>query len=235
MAHKEFGMKVWIVLCPNIIPIDDYARRMPFEQRPYYGADLHIDPADPQAVDAMLVRRERLLKPLAEMDGLVVIDSDPGGYPNSTNKEFVNLLIRHRRLLDRLRPEAIELVYWCWAGWQAYARYYATGQFVWGPEKEFLETLTMLKEQNPEPWGLARGLEYAQKLGLQSKVINFNYGAIELEPVFPITNFGRHAGGDAYTGRPRDGPARDPGQRPDALCPIARHVRVLSRRKQDCR
>ncbi len=198
VAHKEFGMKVWIILCPNIIPIDDYARRVTFEQRPYYGADFHINPADPQAVDAMMVRRERLLKPLAEMDGVVIIDSDPGGYPNSTNKEFVNLLVRHRRLLDRLRPEAIELVYWCWAGWAAYCRYYATGKFGEGTEKEFLETLTLLKEQNPEPWGLARGLEYAQKLGLQSKVINFSYGAIELEPVFPITNFGPHAGGDPY-------------------------------------
>jgi len=197
-AHKEFGMKVWIILCPNVTPIDDFARRVPFETRPYYGADLRVNPADPQAMDAMMARREPLLKPLAEMDGLVIIDSDPGGYPNSTNKEFVNLLVRHRRLLDRLRPEAIELVYWCWAGWAAYCRYYATGEFTEGTEKEFLETLTMLKEQNPEPWGLARGLEYAQKLGLQSKVINFNYGAIEGEPVFPITNFGPHAIGDPY-------------------------------------
>jgi hypothetical protein len=198
VAHREFGMKVWIILCPNIVPIDDYARRVTFEQRAYYGADFHINPADPQAVDAMMVRREQLLKPLAAMDGLVVIDSDPGGYPNSTNKEFVSLLMRHRRLLDQLRPEAIELVYWCWAGWAAYCRYYATGKFSEGNEKEFLETLTMLKDQNPEPWGLARGLEYAQKLGLQSKVINFAYGAIEGEPVFPITNFGPHAIGDPY-------------------------------------
>ena len=198
VAHKEFGMKVWIILCPNIIPIDDYARRVTFENRAYYGADFHINPADPQAVDAMMVRRERLLKPLAEMDGLVMIDSDPGGYANSTNKEFVDLLMHHRRLLDRLRPEAIELVYWCWAGWAAYCRYFATGKIVEGTEKEFIETLTMLKEQNPEPWGLARGLEYAQKLGLQSKVINFAYGAIEGEPVFPITNFGPHLIGDPY-------------------------------------
>ncbi len=198
VAQKQFGMKVWVVIAPNVVPIDDFAGRVSFENRLYYAADLRVNPADPQAVDAMMARCQQLLKPLAAMDGLVVIDSDPGGYPNSTNREFVNLLVRHRRLLDRLRPGAIELVYWCWAGWQAYARYYATGQFAWGAESEFIETLTMLKEQNPEPWGLARGLEYAQKLGLQSKVINFSYGAIELEPVFPITNFGRHAGGDAY-------------------------------------
>ena len=149
-------------------------------------------------MDALMARREPLLKPLAAMDGLVIIDSDPGGYHNSTNKEFVDLLVRHRHLLDRLRPGGIELVYWVWAGWQAYARYYSTGEFAWETEPEFLETLTLLKERNPEPWGIANGLEYATKLGLQSKVISFNYGAIELEPSFPMTNFGPHAGGDPY-------------------------------------
>ena len=149
-------------------------------------------------LDDLIARREILLEPLGEMDGLVIIDSDPGGYPGSTNKEFVDILTRHRRLLDKLRPGKIELVYWVWAGWQAYARFHETGDITQGTEAEFLETLTMLKEKNIEPWGLARGLEYAQKLGLESKVINFDYGAIELEPVFPMTNFGPHAGGDPY-------------------------------------
>jgi hypothetical protein len=198
MAHRDFGMKAWIILCPNLIPIDDYARRATFEKRSYYSSYINLNPADSRAMDAMMARREPLLKPLAAMDGLVIIDSDPGGYPNSTNKEFVDLLIRHRQFLDRLRPQGIELIYWAWAGWQAYGRFHATGDFAWGLESEFVETLSMLKEKNPEPWGIARGLEYAQKLGLQSKVINFNYGSIELEPVFPMTNFGTHAGGDPY-------------------------------------
>jgi hypothetical protein len=198
MAHHEFGMKAWIILCPNLIPIDAYARRANFEDRSYYGAYIAVNPADSQAMDAMMARRESLLKPLAEMDGLVVIDSDPGGYPNSTNKEFVDLLIRHRHLIDRLRPHRIELIYWIWSGWQECGRYYATGECTWGTEAEFLETLSQLKQHNPEPWGIARGLEYAQKLGLESKVINFNYGALELEPTFPMTNFGPHTGGDPY-------------------------------------
>ena len=172
---------------------------MSFEHRLYYAADLRVNPADPQAVDAMMARRERLLKPLAAMDGLVVIDSDPGGYP-----EFDE---------QRVRQSARSAIGACSIAFAPERSSWSTGA---GPagrptpattppasslgerRSEFLETLTMLKEQNPEPWGLARGLEYAQKLGLQSKVINFSYGAIELEPVFPITNFGRHAGGDAY-------------------------------------
>jgi hypothetical protein len=198
MAHKDFGMKVWIVMAPNIVSVNDYARRLNFEKRSYYGSALSINPADSQAMDAMMTRRAALLKPLAGMDGLVIIDSDPGGYPHSTNREFVDLLMRHRRVLDRIRPEAIELIYWVWAGWQSYARFFATGNFAWGTEQEFLETLSMLKEQNPEPWGIASGLGYAQKMGMQSRVINYNYGSIEPEPSFPMTNFGLHPGGDPY-------------------------------------
>jgi hypothetical protein len=198
MAHREFGMKVWIVLCPNIVSNDGYARRATFENRSYFGSDLWVDPADRRAMDGMMTRREPLLKPLAAMDGLVIIDSDPGGYPNSSNMEFVDLLVRHRHLLDQLRPGAIELVYWIWSGWKACGRYYVTGNPIEGTEPEFLETLSLLKERNPEPWGLARGFEYAKKLGLESRVINFNYGAVELEPSFPMTNFGSHRGGDPY-------------------------------------
>ena len=198
MAHREFGMKAWVILCPNNIPLDEYARRSTFENRSFSGSELRIDPADPQAMDDLIARRELLLKPLSEMDALVIIDSDPGGYPNSTNKEFVDLLIRHRKILDRLRPGAIELIYWVWSGWGACGRILATGEGTDGTESDFLETLAMLKERNPEPWGLARGLEYAKKLGLQSKVINFDYGAIECEPAFPMTNLGVHRGGDPY-------------------------------------
>jgi hypothetical protein len=191
-AHQEFHMKVWICLCANIVPIDEHAGRVPFERRHSFYADARVDPADAKAVDAMMLRRETLLAPLAQADALMIIDSDPGGYPNSTNQQFVDLLMRHRRLLDRLRP-GVELIYWMWAGWPAYARYYATGSFAWGTENEFLEALTLLKQRNPEPWGLARGLEYARPLGLESKVINLNYGAIEGEPSFPMTNFGGNA------------------------------------------
>jgi hypothetical protein len=43
----------------------------------------------------------------------------------------VALLEAHRRLFDRLRP-GIELVYWMHAGWEAYCRFYQTGEIAWG-------------------------------------------------------------------------------------------------------
>ena len=178
----------------------------------------------------MLTWREKLLKPFRQADAVVFIDSDPGGYPHSTNKEFVGLLMRYRQLFDKLRPGGIELVYWSWAGWPAYGRYYATGNFAPGTEQEFVEAFTMLKERNPEPWGLAPSgsAAYAQKVGLQSRVINFNYNAIEEDPVFPMTNFG---GSVAY-GAGDLGTAGGSGQRPDPLSPVAEHLRLRPRSRR---
>jgi hypothetical protein len=195
LAHHEFGMKVWIALCPNVAAIDEYAARVPFEKRHFFYADRRVNPADGPAMDAMMAWREELLRPLAQADAVSIIDSDPGGYPNSTNQEFVDLLLRHRRLLDKLRPGGIELIYWMHFGWPAYCRWYATNEFAPGTKQEFAEVLSLLKQHNPEPWGLATmgRSEYPRNAGVESKVISFNYGTIEGEPSFPMTNYGGEA------------------------------------------
>jgi hypothetical protein len=202
-AHHDFQMKVWIAQCPNVAAIDAAAAKTPFEKRHFFYCDRRVNPADAKDVDAMMAQFERVFAPLAQADGVTIIDSDPGSYPNSSNAEFVELLMRYRRVFDKLRPGRIEMLYWLWAGWPAYGRWYAGKDFAWGTDAEFTEILTALKQRNPEPWGLARGLELAQKLGLESKVINLNYGAIEGEPSFPMTNFG---GQGAYNAGRNMGP-----------------------------
>jgi hypothetical protein len=202
-AHHDFHMRVWIAQCPNVAAIDAAAAKVPFEKRHFFYCDRRVNPADGKEMDAMMAQFERVFAPLAEADGVMIIDSDPGSYPNSTNAEFVELLMRYRRVFDKLRPGRIELLYWMWAGWPAYGRWYAGKPFAWGTDAEFLEVLRALKERNPAPWGLARGLGLARKLGLESKVINLNYGAIEGEPSFPMTNFGGQA---AYDGGRNMGP-----------------------------
>ena len=196
-AHHEFHMTVWIAQCPNVAAIDAAAAKVPFEKRHFFYCDRRVNPADAKDVDALMAHFEHVFTPLAQADGVVIIDSDPGSYPNSTNAEFVELLMRYRRVFDKLRPGRIELLYWMWAGWPAYGRWYAGQTFAWGTDAEFREVLTALKERNPAPWGLARGLELAKQLGLESKVINLNYGAIEGEPSFPMTNFGGRGAYDA--------------------------------------
>jgi hypothetical protein len=201
MLHNEFGMRVYVVICPNI-HFRRNAARATFETRHYYWSDETIDPADPAALSSLVAWREKLMRPLAKVDGVAIIDSDPGGWPGSTNADFVHLLAEHRKMLDRVRP-GIELIYWMHAGWQGWSRFYETGKLALGTPEEQLDVLTRVKELNPEPWGIANGLPYAEKLGIASKVVRFNYGLIEGEPSFPMTNFG---GENAYKGAGDAGP-----------------------------
>lgn len=195
--HAELGMRVYIALCPNVGVRDDDALRATFEARHFFQCDTRIDPGDPKAVADLLRRREVTLGRLRGADGVVIIDSDPGGYPGSTNAEFVELLASHRRLLDRLRP-GIELVYWVHVGWPAYSSWYRTGQFRWNTPAEYVEAMSMLRARDPKPWGIANGLKHAESCGLAGRVISFNYGSIEGEPSMPMTRFdtaGAHAAG----------------------------------------
>jgi hypothetical protein len=201
MLHGEFGMRAYIVLCPNI-RFRKGADRATFQTRHYYWSDENIDPADPAALDSLVRWREKLMRPLAKVDGVAMIDSDPGGYPGSKTADFVHLLGEHRKMLDRVRP-GIELIYWMHAGWQGWSRLYETGKLELGTPEEQLDALTQVKALNPEPWGIANGLPYAEKLGVASKVVRFNYGLIEGEPSFPMTNFG---GDRAYKGAQEAGP-----------------------------
>lgn len=202
MLHHEFKMRVWLALCPNVGANNQEAAKYPFSQRHFFYCDTRVNPADPTAMAKMLAWREELLRPLKQIDAIAIIDSDPGGYPGSTNEQFVNLLAEHRRMFNRLRP-GIELYYWMHAGWQAYARFYETGVLKWGTADEARDVLVRLKKVNPEPWGITVNtlsdvfpppdrthLAIASRLGLAPRAIGFSYGAIEGEPTFPMTNFG---------------------------------------------
>ena len=188
MLHRELGMRVYIALCPNVGAKDEEAAKAPFEKRHFFYCDTRVNPADPKALGKLIARRKEIFRPLKKVDGVAIIDSDPGGYPGSTNAEFVNLLMAHRKMFDSLRP-GIELVYWNHVGWPAYGRWYQTGQFNFGTEAEFVEALTLLKQLDPKPWGIANGLKYAEKVGLAGKVVSYNYGRIEWEPSMPMTRF----------------------------------------------
>ncbi len=188
MLHSELGMRVYIALCPNVGVKDEEARKAPFEKRHFFYCDTRVNPGDPKALNQLIERRRELFRPLAKVDGVAIIDSDPGGYPGSTNDEFVNLLLAHRKMFDSLRP-GIELVYWLHVGWPAYGRWYKDGKFNYGTEDEFVQALTLLKQSNPIPWGIANGLKYAEKVGVADKVISYNYGRIEGEPSLPMTRF----------------------------------------------
>ena len=201
MLHRELGMRVFIVLCPNI-EANKFASTATFETRHFYWSDIMVNPGDPAAVQKMIAWRGKLFGYLKAADAVAIIDSDPGGYPHSTNAQFVSLLKLHREMLNRLRT-GIELDYWVHIGWEAWNHFDATGVLQRGTEANYLDTLSRLKRVDPEPWGLANGLQYAEKLNLGSRVISYNYGRIEAEPSLPMTNFGGDA---AYQGGSHPGP-----------------------------
>jgi hypothetical protein len=187
LVHREFRMRVWVTLCPNVAANDQEAGRYTFEKRHFFYCDTRVNPADSAAVEKMVRWREVLFRPLAQADAVAII---------------VDLLARHRRMLDRVRS-GIELYYWMHAGWVAYSRLYQTGEFKWGTAAEARDVLVRLKELNPEPWGITVNtlndvfpppekthLAVASTVGLAERAVGFSYGAIEGEPTFPMTNFG---------------------------------------------
>ena len=190
MAHNEFKMGAYIVFCPNVSPKSEEGRKYTFEDRPFFHTDDRIDPGDPVAFGKLMEWREKLFAPLRKADGLYIIDCDPGGYPNSTNMEFVYILGAHRRMLDKLRP-GIEIYYWALHGWESYSRFYLTGEFKSAHTSELRDAIALMSKQRMEPWGVAsgRGPDVADSLGMSDRVISFPYGTIEGEPSFPLTQF----------------------------------------------
>jgi hypothetical protein len=207
MVHDEFKMKVSIVLCPNVSPKSEEGRKYTFEDRPFFHTDDRVDPGDPVAFGKLMAWRKKLFTPLAGADGLFIIDSDPGGYPNSTNLEFTYILGAHRRMLDSLRP-GVEIYYWAHFGWEAYSRFYATGELVKGEPREPLEVMSLMrKDKRMEPWGVASsgfGVRFADSSQMGERVLSFPYGAIEGEPSFPLTIYG----GDRATNGGKSGGTR---------------------------
>jgi hypothetical protein len=194
-AEEQLNLRVYLTLCPNVAAHNDEALKYTFENRSFFRTEKLIDPGDPMAMEVMLAWRARLLRPLANASGVYIIDSDPGGWPNSTNADFVQLIGAHRKLLDGLRP-GMEIVYWTHTGWENYSRYYAEGTLSGAAKPaEIQDAIVRLATAHHEPWGIAGSryeddiVEIATSAGEADRVITFKYGAIEREPAFPFTLF----------------------------------------------
>jgi hypothetical protein len=205
MAHADFGMRAAIVWCPNVAPRSEEARKYTFEKRPFFHTDDRVDPSDPVAFGRLMAWREQITRPLANADAVFIIDSDPGGYPRSSNLDFVYLLGAHRRMLDRIRPD-IEVVYWSHFGWESYSRFYETGDMKRGEPAEPRDAVALLARQaRSEPWSVANSGfpdDFLDPIGMGDRVLSFPYGAIEGEPSFPFTQFN---GTRVYDGAKRKG------------------------------
>ena len=203
MAHDDFGMRFLVVACPNTIG-NAKADAYDYESRPYFVCEHKVDPKDPSDVRAFLDGRREQFAPLAKADALVVIDSDPGGYPGSTDEEFVSLCAGQLDVFRSFNPAAA-FEYWMLIGWENYNRFWKQaherprGEQVRIEhelrieEPTFLHTLELMKRRIAEPSGVLASMDphltATEKLDLVGKRWFYPYGVIEGEPTFPLTNY----------------------------------------------
>jgi hypothetical protein len=196
MLQREFGMTVLITFGANTVG-NERAAHYSFEERPFFQTDQRLNPADPAAMDRLMRFRASLYRYLAHADGMVIIDSDPGGWAGSTNAEFSAILRRHLDLLREVNPGAM-LWYWVWVGWQSYNRFWeqvesgGSSHIDVDPE-DWAAVVEDLCTSPEEQWRLLVCWEghrqLAERLGIEDRSLFYPYGAVESEPTFPLTNF----------------------------------------------
>lgn len=205
-AQQQRGMEVWIMQSANRVALSNCGVEDP-RLRPHWvdGCQKDMNPADPQQFSKIEKSFEALYKIVNNADGFCMIDSDPGGWPQSPLIDQLKIFLAARNLLDRynVREKRAKLVDWMWIGWGRH-KFFTTAEhlvtaFDWGESNpdasdiEFMaQTINNFKRHLPEPWeivaGMAPYLESSRRESTLEKTVFLPYGTIEMEPAFPSTN-----------------------------------------------
>lgn len=206
-AQQQRGMEVWIMQSANRVAVTDCDVADPM-LRPHWinGCQKDMDPADPQQFAKIEKSFEALYQVVNNADAFCLIDSDPGGWPQSPISDQLKIFLAARKLLDRynLHTEHTKLVDWMWVGWGRHKFFTATDRLVTGfdladnlkeNDAAFMRrTIHNFKDNLPEPWELVAGmspyLESSKQESTLEKTVYLPYGTIEMEPAFPSTNMG---------------------------------------------
>ena len=208
-AQRQRGMDVWIMQSANRIGVSDCGVPDP-RVRPYWVNDCQKDmnPADPAQFARIEQSFDAFYAIVNNAKAYVMIDSDPGGWPQSPLDDQVRIFKAARRLIDGhaaagTRPTLID---WMHVGWGRHKFFTSTdsvvGAYDWtdkNPDESDVafmgETIRTFKAQLDEPWGLIAGqppyLSIVAKEQVLGKTVYLPYGAIESEPAFPATNLGQ--------------------------------------------
>jgi hypothetical protein len=199
-AQKQRGMEVWIMQSANRIGVRDCGISDP-RLRTYWvmgECQQDMNPADPEQFSKIEKSFEALYRIVNNADGFCFIDSDPGGWPRSPLSEQTKIFVAARKLLDRFsaKGQQTKLINWMWQGW---GREYDPAET--NPRQHLVdfmgETIRNFKENLTEPWELISGsatfLESSRKESVLNKTVYLQYGAIEMEPAFPLTNLGQES------------------------------------------
>lgn len=195
-AQARHGMEVWLMQSPNRVASDDCGVSDP-RKRPYWRvSQVDLDPSDPEQFARIMKSREVLYRIVNNVDGVCVIDGDPGECSDSPLSEYARILGGCRTLLDKYNTHGKKatLVNWMWGGWGRLKRLEVGHTLLPGcftPEFQS-DTLQVLKERLTEPWGLISGqtsyLPICDTEGVLGKTVFLPYGTIEGEPAYPVTN-----------------------------------------------
>ena len=207
-AKNKRGMEVWIMQSANRIATSDCGIRDP-RFRTYWvnNCQKDMNPADPAQFEKILKSFDAFYSLVNNADGFCMIDSDPGGWPQSPLSDQVKIFKAARKLLDQysLSGSRTKLVNWMWLGWGRHKFFTSEDAVVaaydWtekNPDEDdvaFMEkTIRNFKQNLAEPWELISGmpkyLEAAKSETVLNKTVYLPYGAIESEPAFPLTNLG---------------------------------------------
>jgi hypothetical protein len=206
-AQRQRGMEVWIMQSANRVAVTECDVADP-TLRPHWinGCQKDMDPADPQQFAKIEKSFEALYQVVNNADAFCLIDSDPGGWPQSPISDQLKIFLAARKLLDRynVHAEKTKLVDWMWVGWGRHKFFTAKDRLVTGfdltdnlkeNDAAFMRrTIRNFKDNLPEPWELVAGMapyvESSKQESTLEKTVYLPYGTIEMEPAFPSTNMG---------------------------------------------
>jgi len=205
-AQKQRGLEVWIMQSANRVAMTDCGVRDP-RARPYWvnNCQKDMNPADPRQFANIEKEFEVFYRNINNADGFCMIDSDPGGWPQSPLSDQAKIFNAARRLLDQynVKGKNAKLVDWMWIGWGRHKYFTASERLVTGfdwteknPDEGDLEfmadTMRNFQQHLAEPWDMIAGmtpyLESSKRASTLNKTIYLPYGAVEMEPAFPWTN-----------------------------------------------
>ncbi len=210
-AQRQRGMDVWIMQSANRIGTSDCGTPDP-RHRAYWvnNCQKDMNPADPEQFARIERSFEAFYRIVNNADAYVMIDSDPGSWPQSPISDQVRIFNAARRLLDRYAVHRTQtrLVDWMHVGWGRHKFFTSTDAVVaaydWtskNPDESDVafmgQTIRAFKAGVPEPWGLIAGqppyLSVVRDEQVLDRTVYLPYGAIEGEPAFPATNLGQES------------------------------------------
>jgi hypothetical protein len=205
-AQMERGMRVWIMQAANRVGVSDCNSPDPRKRGLWTrGCQEDLNPGDPEQFERILRSFEALYKNLNNADGFCMIDSDPGGWPQSPLSEQTKIFRSARQLLDRYNVHGKKAVLadWMWVGWGRHFLGPAGGvgfpagyEWTRGDPTEqdvafMVQTIRKFKQDVPEPWELVAGMgPYLKAVAAQSvlgKTTYLPYGEVDSSG-FPATN-----------------------------------------------